>query len=380
MPQQPSTIQSKLRSLGWLWVSLAWVAVPAALLGVFQLCKGNQAWMNVWVRQVTSPIKSGVSWLCSFLPFGVAEVIWAAAVIAVAVFLVRTVYLLLTRRGKLKRLLRRVLALASAALIAYAGYTLMWGANYYADSLADMTGLVDRGTNASELYTLLVAFSDRASELAEEVTRDEDGLYIQDLDTPFAQATEVYDGLLEEFPCLEGPIRQPKPMIFSRILSYMGFTGFFFPFTGESMVNVDQPEYLVPFTLLHELSHQRNIASEEECNFLAILAGAQSDNVDFAYSACMSAFIHLSNALRKADTDLWADAVAHLSDTARADNSANTQYWAALESPAKTASQSVYSGVTKSYGEEDVMASYGACVDLLAAYYFDYNPDAQFWN
>lgn len=380
MPQQPSTIQSKLRSLGWLWVSLAWVAVPAALLGVFQLCKGNQAWMNVWVRQVTSPIKSGVSWLCSFLPFGVAEVIWAAAVIAVAVFLVRTVYLLLTRRGKLKRLLRRVLALASAALIAYAGYTLMWGANYYADSLADMTGLVDRGTNASELYTLLVAFSDRASELAEEVTRDEDGLYIQDLDTLFAQATEVYDGLLEEFPCLEGPIRQPKPMIFSRILSYMGFTGFFFPFTGESMVNVDQPEYLVPFTLLHELSHQRNIASEEECNFLAILAGAQSDNVDFAYSACMSAFIHLSNALRKADTDLWADAVAHLSDTARADNSANTQYWAALESPAKTASQSVYSGVTKSYGEEDVMASYGACVDLLAAYYFDYNPDAQFWN
>ncbi len=380
MPQQPSTLQSKLRSLGWLWVSLAWVAVPAALLGVFQLCKGNKGWMNVWVRQVTSPVKSGVSWLCSFLPFGVAEVIWAAAVIAVVVFLVRTVYLLITRKGRLKRLLRRVLALGSAALIAYAGYTLMWGANYYADSLADMTGLVDRGTNASELYTLLVAFSDRASELAEEVTRDEDGLYIQDLDTLFAQATEVYDGLLEEFPCLEGPIRQPKPMIFSRILSYMGFTGFFFPFTGESMVNVDQPEYLVPFTLLHELSHQRNIASEEECNFLAILAGAQSDNVDFAYSSCMSAFIHLSNALRKADADLWADAVAHLSDTARADNSANSSYWAALESPAKTASQSVYSGVTKSYGEEDVMASYGACVDLLAAYYFDYNPDAQFWS
>ncbi len=380
MPQQKPTIPSKRRSLGWLWVSLAWVAVPAALLGLFQLCKGNKTWMNVWGRQVTSPIKSGVSWLCAFLPFGVAEAVWAAAVLAGVGFLARTVYLLVTRKGRLRRLLRRVLALGSAALIAYAGYTLMWGANYYADSLADMTGLIDRGTNASELYTLLVAFSDRASGLAEEVERDEDGLYIQDLDTLFAQATEVYDGLLEEFPCLEGAVRQPKPMMFSRILSYMGFTGFYFPFTGESMVNVDQPEYLVPFTLLHELSHQRNIASEEECNFLAILAGAQSDNVDFAYSACMAAYIHLSNALRKADSNLWADAVTHLSDTARADNTANTQYWAALESPAKTASQSVYSGVAKSYGEEDVMSSYGACVDLLAAYYFDYNPDAQFWN
>ncbi len=243
-----------------------------------------------------------------------------------------------------------------------------------------MTGLVDRGTNASELYTLLVAFSDRASGLAEAVERDEDGLYVQDLDALFAQATTVYDGLLEEFPCLEGAVRQPKPMVFSRILSYMGFTGFYFPFTGESMVNVDQPEYLVPFTLLHELSHQRNIASEEECNFLAILAGAQSDNVDFAYSACMAAYIHLSNALYKADATLWADAAAHLSAAARADNTANSRYWAALESPAKTASQSVYSGVAKSYGEEDVMASYGACVDLLAAYYFDYDPDAQFWN
>ncbi|MCD8342602.1 MAG: DUF3810 domain-containing protein [Clostridiales bacterium] len=380
MPQQRQPLQRKSRKLRWLWVSLVWVLAPAALLGLFQLCKGNQAWINFWVQHITSPIKSGVSWLCAFLPFGVAEVVWAAGVLAVVGFLVRTVYLLVTRKGRLRRLLRRVLALGSAALIVYTGYTLMWGANYYADTFSDLTGLTDRGTNATELYTLLVAFSDRASGLAEEVERDKDGLYIQDLNTLFAQATEVYDGLLEEFPCLTGPDRQPKAMAFSRILSYMGFTGFYFPFTGESMVNVDQPEYLVPFTLLHELSHQRNIASEEECNFLAILAGVQSDNIDFAYSACMAAYIHLSNALYKADADLWADAAAHLSEAARADNRANSLYWAALESPAKAASQSVYSGVAKSYGQEDVLASYGACVDLLAAYYFDYHPDAQFWS
>ena len=37
----------------------------------------------------------------------------------------------------------------------------------------------------------------------------------------------------------------PKTMRFSRVMSAMGFTGFYFPFTGECNVNVDFPAWVV---------------------------------------------------------------------------------------------------------------------------------------
>ena len=64
----------------------------------------------------------------------------------------------------------------------------------------------------------------------------------------------------------------PKAMRFSRVMSAMGFTGFYFPFTGECNVNVDFPAATLPSTVAHELSHRRGIASEQECNFRAVLA------------------------------------------------------------------------------------------------------------
>ena len=55
-------------------------------------------------------------------------------------------------------------------------------------------------------------------------------------------------------------------------MSALDFTGIYCPYTGESNVNVDSPACLLPSTAAHELAHQRSIALEQECNFLAILA------------------------------------------------------------------------------------------------------------
>ena len=56
-----------------------------------------------------------------------------------------------------------------------------------------------------------------------------------------AYAPKIYENLYEEFPFLEMTDVPPKTMRFSRVMSAMGFTGFYFPFTGECNVNVDFP-------------------------------------------------------------------------------------------------------------------------------------------
>ena len=70
-------------------------------------------------------------------------------------------------------------------------------------------------------------------------------------------------------------------MFFSRVMSAMNFTGVYFAFTGESNINVDAPACLIPSTIAHELSHQRGIASEQECNFLAVLASTNEEKITF---------------------------------------------------------------------------------------------------
>lgn len=134
-------------------------------------------------------------------------------------------------------------------------------------------------------------------------------------------------------------------------------------------MNDDSPACLLPATIAHEMAHQRGIASEDECNFLAVLTCATSGNVVYEYSGYLMGFVHLSNALYRADPAYWEAVHAELNAQVRADLADNNAYWARFESETAELSQSVYDGVLKSYGEESGIQSYGEVVDLLVAYY-----------
>ena len=89
--------------------------------------------------------------------------------------------------------------------------------------------------------------------------------------------------LEKEFPFLQMESVEAKPIFFSKLQSMMGFTGMYFPFTGEANVNIDAPAALFPATVAHEMAHQRMIASELEANFLGVAACLSSDNVTYQY-------------------------------------------------------------------------------------------------
>jgi hypothetical protein len=381
MPQKAASRYRPRRSKGRTEVHyplpyVLLLAIPAALLGLFRLFRGNEAVMNWIIRHITSPYQRGVSWLADWVPLSLAELFYGVAIVALLLFVVRSIVLLVKRPGKLTRLVRRIVVLGAAVLIFYTGFTLLWGVNYYGSTFSEESGLERRGATAQELYQLTVSFIQEANDLADSVTRDEDGLFAEPDANIFADSATIYEGISQEYPFLSGYVRSPKPMVTSRLLSYLDFTGFYFPFTGEATLNVDAPSCLLPATVAHELSHQRGIANEDEANFVAILACLRSGNTTYRYSGCLMGYIHLSNALYKADKALWQQAHDQLSASVLADIQQNNSYWAQIKStlPGSTATQvsnTVYSSFAASYGEEDVMQRYGACVELLVAYYFD---------
>jgi hypothetical protein len=152
-------------------------------------------------------------------------------------------------------------------------------------------------------------------------------------------------------------------------MSYVDFTGFFFPFTAEANVNMETPSAYFASTVAHELAHQRGVAREQEANFAAVLASLAYGDPDYVYSAAILAYTHLGNALYGADREAWETIFESLSEDVLRDILSRREYWAQFDTPVQTASNTVYEGFLHSYDQTLGLKSYGACVDLLVAYY-----------
>ncbi len=348
---------------------LLWCAIPGAALLLFAALRSNQSVMDRVVFGFTTPLKHGLARLNDHIPFAVGELVWALALLGLLAFLVRTVILLVCGPERLTILIRRLLALTGAGLVTACCFTLLWGCNYYATSFAQRAGLSQRGATALELAQLTAAFAEKCNELAPQQERDSAGAVSCDVNSLFPGSSELYQGIAAEFPALAVERHDPKPMVCSRLLSLTGFSGFYFPMTAESIVNVDQSACMVPSTILHELAHQCNVAEEDAANFVAIIAGLRCDDPRFQYSSALLGYIHLSNALSGADRGYYEQVRALLNDQVRLDLSANDSYWEKFETPVADASERVYTGFLESYGHSEGMKSYGMCVNLLSGYY-----------
>lgn len=343
--------------------------LAVALIYALRVDEGAMLWVY---EHVTHPYHLFMSKLCSHFAFSAAELVYAAPILGLAAYLLWCVYRLIRFPEKLWQLYRLVLTLAMAGAVFWAGLNVMWTPCYYAPGFAEQSGVDDGPLELEELETVTRWFAALASEYADEVPRDENGACTTDRDSVLDRAAGVFEGAAELYPFLDGEALRPKPIHFSRIMSYLDFTGFFFPMTGEANLNMDSPVFLLPSTSQHEIAHQRGVAMEQECNFVAVLSCLESEYADFRYAGAALAYIYLGNALAGADYEAYTEIYYSLSDTVRADFKAQSAYWDEFrDSAAQKASNTVYDSFLKSNGQELGMQSYGACVNLLVHYYID---------
>jgi len=339
---------------------------------LFLLFRENRPFANFIIEHVTTPWKQGVGFVVSHLPFSVMELSIALLIFLGVGLIIRCV--LLFRKKRAAVILRTAAFFCCAAMLIYDGFCLFWGINYYGDSFEDKSGICARKISTEELFETTLYYASLACDLCDDVKRDENGAFAESLDDIFASAEASYDGITERWEFLDSPWRAPKRVFFSKIMSYTNFTGVFFPFAGESNLNVDCTASLIPATITHELAHQKNIAPEQEANFVGIMAAVTADDPVYRYSGALTAYIYLGNALYRADYDLWLALRNALHPLVRQDLDENSLYWDQFETKVADASEAVYTGFLQSYGQELGMRSYGACVDLLVTDFIDNDP------
>ena len=348
-----------------------WLLVNLAVLAAFFLLRGQRAIANLLCFRAAMPFERAVGSLCARLPFSVGELLYAAAGVAAVLFILLSIRAVWRAEYRREVLYRRFMILLNTALSVYAAFCLLWGVNYYADGFCDRAGLRRDAVSVEELTRVTAYFAQQLTDSAWDVPRDADDAFAAARDEILAYAPSLYDETMyEEFPFLRlSPDPVPKKMLFSRLMSEMNFTGFYCPFTGECNVNTDFPADQLAATAAHELAHRRGIASEQECNFIAVLAASRSENPLYRYSGWMMGYIHLSNALYSVDADAWRAIRAALPDPVLADLYRSNQYWSRFEGLTAEVSTHAYDAMLRSNGQSLGMRSYGAVVDLLVSYY-----------
>ena len=151
------------------------------------------------------------------------------------------------------------------------------------------------------------------------------------------------------------------------VVSYANIGGMFFPFTMESNINVDNPFFMVPWTMAHELAHQCGFMREDEANFIAYLACKESDDALMRYSGLLLAYDNAMGALRSADPERAAEIASGLAEPVRRDLAERAEHWAQYEGPVQDVSNAANDAYLKANNQSDGMQSYGRMVDLLLA-------------
>ena len=352
---------------------LALGAVGAFLLAL-RLVMRSRAASDFIVDKIVQPYHRAVGWLCGFVPFSVAELCWAVPVLFCIWYVGRTVWRLARGRGR-----RLAAAPWRRALGRRAGGTERLHGPYAAAGpylitrkrLKNRQGATARPVTVDELEATTTPVYGKAECGGAVGASRRAGRALQAIRQAIFDASgTLYDALEQQYPFSSVSAVSPKPMLFSRMLSALNFTGFFFPFTGEAEFECDDsPECLLPATIAHELAHVRGVAPEQTANFVAILACDTSGDPLYAYSGYLLGYIHLSNALYGASYEKWLEIAQQVCQTANEDILANNAYWQQFESPVSKAADSAYSGFLQSYDQELGSKSYGAVVDLLVAYY-----------
>lgn len=348
---------------------LRWLAGLAAFFAVYfplRTCRGAMNWL---CGRVILPLEQALGRLCSVTSVSVAEVLILSGIFAAVFYLAWQVRCLIARPQKGQRAVRMALTVLCAGLSIYAGFCLLWGVFYGADSFQDKSGLTARGGTVAELTALTERFAREVSAAGDQVQRDENGCFAVPRSEIFAEAMSAYDGVVQVFDCLKKPAVMPKAFVSSRGMSYLDFSGFYFPFTGEANLNDESPAAYLPANICHEMAHQQGIATEKECNFVAIMAATSADSAAYRYAGYLMGYVHLANALYRVDQAAWQTIRDSLPDTVRADLRQNSAYWARFDGLVNTAATKVYDGFLKSNGLSDGVQNYGTVVDLLLAYY-----------
>jgi hypothetical protein len=199
-----------------------------------------------------------------------------------------------------------------------------------------------------------------------------------DYNTLVKKVNDAYEAYAAEADYVGHFDSYAKPMAISQVFTYTHISGIYTFMTGEVNINTNYPDFVRPFTVAHEFSHQRGIAKEDEANFVAYLVCIGSEDAFVQYSGYVSLLQYVTDALYEADKKMYEAFYTH---TMHPRVVKEFRAYSKFFEPYRSSAASEIAGAVNdtflnSQGQTEGRASYGLVVDLAVAYYLPENLQA----
>ena len=364
------------RSIYWKVIIGLWIFIALFLGAVFLLSS-----LADWYIDSITPLWAGTyGRINGLVSFSVGEIMLTAGAVLVAALIILVVIRIFCRGRRFKGFFR---GYARTCLALFSTVCLIMAMNcvtLYQGSTLDPNPSADgREYSVKELEILRNYIIEKCNSLSYGFQRDSEGY----LETGYLEGIQekvkaALNGISELYPRLSGYYPDAKPMLYSRLMSQMYMSGYFFPFSMEANYNDMMYTVNYPAVLAHEMAHLHGIIYEDEANFIGFLACVRSGDEFLEYSGYMSVLNYVYNAYwdNVVDWQYYAS-LPQTNDLVDTDNIFLTEEsWANVEEGAvldtetvNEVSSALTDATLKVNGIKDGMASYSRVVGLLLQYY-----------
>lgn len=324
-----------------------------------------------YVNGVYPLISTALRFMLGWIPFSVGDILYAVLIFLILRFLSK----LLTKKIKSKRAM--TLRFFAGVSVFYFCFYMFWGLNYSRSPLTKTLDLEQGSFDIQQLESISKKILLKTKLLQSRLSKH-DTLAVK---IPYSKNKIIeltkkgYDELGNQFPDFVYQRPSIKKSLFSLPLTYMGFSGYLNPLTGEAQVDHLIPKINLPFTCSHEVAHQLGFASESEANFIGFLAAAHHKDPYFQYAAYLLVLRYALYDIRRYDQDLFTSYVETIPKGVLKNMRESDEFWKQYENPLEPLFKSFYDQYLKYNQQKDGLESYNQIMGLIISYDQNYRLD-----
>ena len=345
---------------------LRWI-IPLVLVVFIKFTTAFPAFIETYYSYGVYPFFANCQrTLWGWLPFSIGDLLYCLFVFFLLYRCYCTIQLARAKKINWEWLKTILLRNFRVLLWVYIIFQSFWAINYHRQGIAHQLQLTENHYTEEELKTFVC-------DLVDELNTTRTALGDSNFVYPnngiiFNNVYDAYQVLHYKIPFLHYQHPSVKPSLFSYIVSYAGYSGYYNPFTGEAQVNTDLPGFCKPDVTCHEMAHQLGYASESEASFVGYLAGINSSNLMLKYSTLFNLFATANSELFA--IDFWA-AILNIKDLnplVRRDRRIYRNYILGNQNNIEPVLKNVYDQYLKANAQKRGINSYEDVVGWVIAY------------
>ena len=345
------------------------LSIGAVCLVLYVFLRNIPSLADFFNKYISPVVRAALSYATTWIPFSLAETI----IILLPIIIIAIVSIGVKKYCDSWRNIGVfcIIMLSIGAYI-FSTYAIGFVPSYYGSSLDKKMGLDKQPVSGDELYFTADIISEALSKDIEHITYNSEGFSVmpygyEELNDKLMAA---YERAIEKYDFISPLHSNIKEIALSEPMTYTHISGVYTFFTGEANINVNYPDYILPYTAAHEFAHQRGIARENEANFVAFLVCIESDDPYIRYSAYLNMYEYLSGPLYSANPSAASYIYQSLPAGAKSDMSAYSKFFNKYrKTVVSEVSNAVNDASIKLNGDAQGSKSYGMVVDLTVAYY-----------